>query len=49
LVLAGAFEQEERRQEFRKDLEALQVDLRKYAKALANIAGVEDLTGLVFD
>jgi len=49
LALAGAFEQAERRQEFRKELEALQVDLRNYAKALANIADVEDLTGLAFD
>jgi hypothetical protein len=39
----------ERCQEFRKELEALQVDLRKYAKALADIADVEDLTGLAFD
>ena len=39
----------ERCQEFRKELEALQVDLRKYTKALADIADVEDLTGLAFD
>jgi hypothetical protein len=49
LALAGAFEQAERRQEFRNELEALQVDLRNYAKALADIADVEDLTGLAFD
>jgi len=49
LAQAGAFEQAERRQEFRKDLQALQVDLRKYAKALADIADVEDLTELVFE
>jgi hypothetical protein len=49
LALAGAFEQAEPPQEFRKDLEALQVNLRKYAKALADIADVEDLTELAFD
>lgn len=49
LALAGAFEQAARRQEFRQELEALQVDLRNYAKALADIADVEDLTGLAFD
>lgn len=49
MAQVGALEQAERRQEFRKDLEALQVDLRKQAKALANIADVEDLTGLAFD
>ncbi|MEI6270135.1 MAG: hypothetical protein WCP01_14745 [Methylococcaceae bacterium] len=44
-----AFGDAEQRQEFRKDLEVLQVDLRKYTKALANIADVEDLTELAFD
>ncbi len=32
--------------EFRKELTLLQVELRKYTAALADIAGVEDLTAL---
>ncbi len=49
LALAGAFEQSEQCQAFRQELAALQVDLRRYTKALADIAKVEDLTGLAFD
>jgi hypothetical protein len=48
-ALAGAFDDPERCTAFRRELAALQVDLRKYAKALANIADVEDLTDLAFE
>ena len=44
--LAGAFEHEEKRKEFRGELEILQRDLRNYNSILAEIAGVEDLTNL---
>ena len=44
--LAGAFNQETKRQEFRADLQALQQELRNYNRILAEIAGVEDLTDL---
>ena len=44
--LSGAFEDAARRQEFRSELEALQVELRNYNRLLADIAGVEDLTNL---
>ena len=44
--LAGALSDAEKRTEFRQDLEALQSDLRNYNRLLAQIAGVEDLTGL---
>lgn len=44
--LAGAFEQENKRKEFRRELEILQKDLRNYNSMLAEIAGVEDLTNL---
>jgi hypothetical protein len=47
--LDGALDHAEQRQAFRKELEALQFDLRNYAKALADIAQVEDLTELAFD
>jgi len=43
-ALSGAFEQAEKRLEFRRDLAELQVYLRHYCKALADIAQVEDLT-----
>ena len=46
LSLAGAFDTEEGRTEFRIELEALQNDLRNYNRLLADIAGVEDLTDL---
>lgn len=46
LSVAGAFKDAEKCREFRKELEALQVDLRKYTKMLADMAGVEDLTEL---
>ena len=36
----------EKREEFRKELEALQKNLRNYNRLLAEIAGVEDLTDL---
>lgn len=44
--LAGAFEHETKRKEFRDELEILQSELRNYNSLLAEIAGVEDLTGL---
>jgi len=45
LSLQGAFDNPAQRSEFRSDLAALQVVLRKYTRMLANIAGIEDLTG----
>ena len=44
--LAGAFQDTEKRKEFRAQLEHLQADLRKYNRMLAEIADVEDLTDL---
>ena len=44
--LAGAFEQESKRRQFREELASLQVELRNYNRMLAEIAGVEDLTDL---
>ena len=44
--LTGALGDDEKRAEFRQDLEALQSDLRNYNRLLAQIAGVEDLTDL---
>jgi hypothetical protein len=46
LSIEGAFKEPQKCQEFRKELEALQVDLRIYTKMLADMAGVEDLTQL---
>lgn len=43
---AGAFNDEETCSEFRQELEALQADLIIYTSMLADMAGVEDLTGL---
>lgn len=48
LVLAGALNDEKGRKEFRNELAALQVVLRNYTKALADIAQVEDLTAIAF-
>ncbi len=42
----GGFEKPETCQQFRQELTALQLQLIVYAKALADIAGVEDLTEL---
>ncbi len=42
----GAFEQPDKCREFRRELKALQTELRKYTKMLADMAGVEDLTDL---
>ena len=44
--LAGAFDYEARRNEFRDELESLQEMLENYNRILAHIAGVEDLTDL---
>lgn len=44
--LAGAFDDESRCQEFRDELAALQEELRRYTKMLADMANVEDLTEL---
>jgi hypothetical protein len=49
LSVAGAFESAPRRIEFRRELGALQEHLRKYTRALASMAGVEDLTTLEAD
>ena len=46
LSLAGEFNSEEGRRQFRTELEGLQADLRNYNRLLADIAGVEDLTDL---
>ena len=44
--LAGAFNDADKRAEFRRELEVLQEELRNYNRMLAEIAGVEDLTDL---
>ena len=44
--LAGDFKDETERAIFREELAALQAELRKYSRMLADIAGVEDLTDL---
>ncbi len=44
--LSDAFKDAQKRAKFRKELWALQTDLRKYNRMLADIAGVEDLTDL---
>ena len=44
--LEGAFEYESKQKEFRRELAALQEDLRNYNRMLADIADVEDLTNL---
>ncbi|OQY52255.1 MAG: hypothetical protein B6245_23800 [Desulfobacteraceae bacterium 4572_88] len=46
LSTKGAFEQADKCREFRRELKALQTELRKYTKMLADMAGVEDLTDL---
>ncbi len=46
LSVAGALKKPQKCKEFRKELAALQSDLRKYSKMLADMAGVEDLTEL---
>jgi hypothetical protein len=49
LSIAGAFADPARCTEFRTELAALQKTLRRYTKALADLAGVEDLTRLESD
>ena len=44
--LAGAFSCDDKCKEFRRELAALQGELRKYNRMLAEIANVEDLTDL---
>ena len=44
--LAGAFKEQDKRMEFREELEILQSELRNYNSMLAEIASVEDLTDL---
>lgn len=44
--LAGDFNKETECALFREQLAELQVELRKYSRALADLAGVEDLTDL---
>lgn len=48
LSLTGALNTDDGRKEFRKNLGELQVVLRNYTKALADIAQVEDLTAIAF-
>jgi hypothetical protein len=43
----GAFNDKKQCKKFRKELAALQVDLRKYTQMLSDMAGVEDLTDLI--
>lgn len=45
-TLAGAFQDAAHRAEFRAELTTLQATLRNYTRALASLAGVEDLTTL---
>jgi hypothetical protein len=45
-MLAGCFDDEEKCKLFRDELAALQKELRKYTKMLADVASVEDLTEL---
>ena len=44
--LAGAFSNEGKQEEFRKELATLQEELRNYNRLLAEIASVEDLTDM---
>ena len=44
LKMAGAFKDEEKCQQFRKELAELQQQLKNYTKMLADMAGVEDMT-----
>ena len=44
--LSDAFHDRGKREEFRAELESLQLELRNYNRLLAEIAGVEDLTNL---
>jgi hypothetical protein len=46
LACSGAFKKTEQREQFRTELAALQFDLRKYCRMLADVAEVEDLTFL---
>ena len=46
LSISGVFDDPKEREKFRKELDSLQVKLRKYTKMLADMAGVEDLTSL---
>jgi hypothetical protein len=48
LSVAGAFADPERCAEFRSELVALQRNLLRYARLLADVADVEDLTGAAF-
>ena len=45
-LLSGSLKNEDKRAEFREELEILQVDLRNYNRMLAEMAEVEDLTDL---
>ena len=42
----GAFTSPEECQQFRRELQALQIQLRNYTRLLAKLADVEDLTGI---
>ena len=45
-LLSGSLKNEDKRAEFREELESLRMNLRNYNRMLAEIAEVEDLTGL---
>jgi hypothetical protein len=49
IAVEGGFDDPVRCAEFRIELQNLQQQLVIYSKALADIAGVEDLTGLVWE
>jgi hypothetical protein len=42
----GAFNDPPKRAQFREELNSIQIELRKYARMLADMAGVEDLTSI---
>ena len=44
--IAGDFDKQTECDDFRAELKVLQVELHKYSRALAHLAGVEDLTDL---
>ena len=48
-LLAGDFDDAEACRQFRSELAELQVELRKYTRMLADMAGVEDLSNLEAD
>lgn len=49
LSMLGSFSNPEQRVEFRRELTTLQEELRKFTHLLADVAQVEDLTGIMCD